>query len=177
MRMEVRSRVRLNFRLQERPDEVLDLATAFSKQPDEVRAALLDAIRQVELRSIDIELLRIENIFRLKLITQDSRQDSAYWRAPTLLRPVLEACRQGKIKARTERFFYEYAQEEGIIKLAIATNGENNTLHRDLDALSDEDLIRLVQSVKKIVPRSGLNKVAALASRFVNSKGGAALLS
>jgi hypothetical protein len=73
MRMEVRSRVRLNFRLQERPEEVLDLATAFSKQPDELRAALLDAIRQVELRSIDIELLRIENIFRLKLITQDSR--------------------------------------------------------------------------------------------------------
>jgi hypothetical protein len=170
MRMEVHSPVRLTFRLQKRPDEVLDLATAFSKQPDEVRAALLDAIRQVELRSIDIELLRIENMFRLKLITQD-------WRAPNSLWAVLEACSHGKFNARSARFFYESDQEEGIIKLAIATNGEDNTLHRDLDALSDEDLIRLVQSVKKIVPKSGLNTVGALVSRSVNSKGRAALLS
>jgi hypothetical protein len=104
MRMEVHSPVKLTFRLQERPDEVLDLATAFSKQPDEVRAALLDAIRQVELRSIDIELLRIENISRLKPITQDCRQDYAYWKAPNSLR----------WKSIKSMFFSKYSLAPGL---------------------------------------------------------------
>jgi hypothetical protein len=65
--MQSQSPAKIILRLQEWPDEDLDVAEAFAKRPDEVRDALLQAIRQVELPRTDITLLGIENVFHSTL--------------------------------------------------------------------------------------------------------------
>lgn len=57
------ARAKVILRLQEAPNEDLSVNTAFVKQPKVVQDALLEAIRQVPLRSINITLLRIQNEF------------------------------------------------------------------------------------------------------------------
>lgn len=135
-------------RLQESPGEYLEVTAAFAKQPDIVREALLEAIRHVQLHSSDITLLQIEAVFRSTL------QNT--WKEPKVLRPVLEACRQGKLKSRTESLFFEHGEEYGVVALCAATKHDDHRLFREIDALRDEELIRLIKNVNKIPKKASI---------------------
>jgi hypothetical protein len=62
---------------------------------------------------------------------------------------VLEACRQGKLKKKTEGLFYEYGGEYGVVALSVATRPDAR-LFREIDPLPAEELIKLVQNVIRI---------------------------
>ncbi|KAI9745912.1 MAG: hypothetical protein M1818_000593 [Claussenomyces sp. TS43310] len=137
--MQSQSPVEIIVRLPEGPNEGLDLATAFKRQPDKVRDALLEAIRQIGLRSADVELLKIHVAF-------ESAQKNRF-SEPRDLRPVLEACREGKLKDSTEGLFYEYREEYGIVALSTASRIDNRLL-RDIDQLPVEDRIKLIHDIR-----------------------------
>ena len=138
--MQSPSLVSLIIRLQDCPDEDLDVAAALAKRPTEVRAALIEAILQVHLSATETLLLRLENIFKSAL--------QAPWKEPKALRSVLEACRCGKIKAKIERLFYEHGKEYAIIALALATNPDTNLFY-EIEKLPREEQIQLVEHVVK----------------------------
>ena len=146
METSFRSPVKIVLRLQDSLDEDLEVDAAFAKSPDVVRDALLEAVRHVELRRTDITLLRIENAFQSVLKTT--------WQEPKHLRPVLEACRQGKVRNRTERLFFEHGKEYGVVALSVATRQDDHKLFRDIDPLLDDELIKLVENVKRIPKRA-----------------------
>lgn len=143
------SLVKVVLRFQESPSEDLDVATAFTKQPDIVREALLEAIRHFQLPSIDITLLRIENIFRSTLKTALT--------VPNTLRPILEACRQGKLQHRTEKLFFEHGKEYGIALLCVVTRDkENRLLFREIDPLQDDELIMLIKNINNLPKKASI---------------------
>ncbi|PVH75967.1 hypothetical protein DL98DRAFT_574728 [Cadophora sp. DSE1049] len=148
MEMQSSSPARVVFRFENSPDEDLEVAAAFAQRPDAVRDALLEALRHVQLRSIDITLLRIEDVFRSTLKEK--------WREPRILRPVLEACRQGKLNSRTESLFFEYGKEYGVVALSVATREDGYKLFREIDALSDDELVKLVNAVETIPKRPAI---------------------
>ena len=148
METRIQSPVQIVMRLQQSPNDDLDVAAAFAKQPDVVREALLDAIRIVQLPAIDIALLRIEDAFRSAL--------KQPWKEPKLLRPVLEACRQGKVKSRTEKLFYQHGEGYGVVALCLATKSDGHRLFRDIDSLEDEELIKLIDNVQKIKKKAAI---------------------
>lgn len=55
--------IKIVLRLRRSPNEDLDVAEAFAKQPDVVREGLLEAISLVPLQPVDITLLRILEAF------------------------------------------------------------------------------------------------------------------
>lgn len=118
------------------------MASALAIQPDAVRDALLDAIRHTEPSSTDISLLHIEEEFRSALALR--------WREPTNLRLVLESCRQSKIENRTERLFFEYGGDWGIVLLGLGTKQNRHRLFREIDLLPDDALIKLVKNVTSL---------------------------
>ena len=61
MTLQPRMPVEVYLRLQETPDQYLNVETAFAKQPEGVYDALLEAICLVPLRSTHITLLGILN--------------------------------------------------------------------------------------------------------------------
>lgn len=126
--------------MQKTADEDLSVNAAFAKQPEVVRDALLQAICQVPLRRVDITLLQIQNEFLSAL--------EKPWKEPRGLQLVLESCRQGKIKHRTECLFLEHGKEYGIVVLGIGTKDDDHRLFRDIDPLPDEDLLRLIKNVQ-----------------------------
>lgn len=156
--MQPQSPVEIVLRLQESPNEDLDVASAFAKHPDVVRQALLEAVRHVKLRSIEITLLQIENAFR-------SAVDQP-WAEPKILRPVLEACRQGKVKSRPEKLFFEHGKEYGVVLLCLATKSDGHRLFREIDRLKDEELIRLIKHVNNI-PKKAL--ILGVVAEFVGT--------
>ena len=129
-------------RLQDHPMKIWTWLQRLRRLPDFVREALLEAIRHVQLQSTDITLLWIENVFQSTL--------KKPWKEPKILRPVLEACRQGKLKGRTECLFYEHGKEYAIVALCAATKADGHRLFREIDLLGDEELIRLIGNIKKI---------------------------
>jgi len=124
------------------------VAAAFAKRPQVVRDALLEAIRHVQLRTTDINLLRIESAFHSTL--------KKPWKEPKNLRPVLEACRQRKLKSKTESLFFEHGEESGVVALCVATNQDDHKLFREIDPLPDDELIKLVRNVQTIPKRAAL---------------------
>ena len=146
--------------IQNSPNQYLEVATAFAQRPDVVRDALLEALRHVQLRSIDITLLRIEYVFRSTL--------EKPWKESKTFRPVLEACRQGKLKSRTEQFFYNYGKEFGVVALGVATREDDHKLFRDIDLLSDDELVKLVNAVQLLPKRSA---ILGFIEDFVDSPG------
>ena len=144
----MQSPVKIVLRLEQSTDEDLDVAEAFAKQPTIVREALLDAIRLVQIQSIDITFLQIENVFRSAL--------KEPWNEPKGLEPILEACRQDKVESRTEKLFYEHGKEYGVAALCLATASNDHRLLREIDSLQDEEIIRLVKNVQKVKKKAAL---------------------
>jgi hypothetical protein len=133
--------VKLIFRFQEGPDEDLDVAEAFSKNPDAVRDVLGEAICQVELPASEFELLRIVRAFQSAL--------QAPWSGYRPLGPILEACRQENYGHNTERIFHQHAQEEGVVALGLVAKYQNQLINA-IDALPEARSIRLARLVKSI---------------------------
>lgn len=140
--------VQVILRLPKSPDEDLSVDAAFAQHPQAVRDALVEAILHVSLRSADIALLRIGNAFQSAL--------KRPWKEPYGLRLVLESCRQGKIENRTERLFLKHGGEYSIVVLGIGTKEEDHRLFRDIDALSDDDLTRLIRYVQNLPKKASI---------------------
>jgi hypothetical protein len=97
---------------------------------------------------IDITLLRIQNEFLSAL--------EKPWKEPHCLQRVLESCRQGKIKNRTECLFLEHGKEYGIVVLGIGTKDDDHRLFRDIDPLPDKELIRLIENIKRFLKKASI---------------------
>lgn len=143
-------------------EEDLDVAGAFAKRPDEVRVAILDAVRLIKPREKDINLLTVESNFRHSLEEEEDK-----WVEPKVLRSVLDACRQGHLKDKTEGRFYELGGAAAVIALCVATNRRNLVLLRLIDALAKEELNGLIDHVNKL-PKG--DAIAALAAKYNRSK-------
>ena len=131
------------------PAEDLDVATALTRQADAVREVLLNAIRLVPLSDTDITLLWIESQFQSALKSR--------WREPHNLRLVLASCHQGKIVNRTERLFFQHGKDWGIVLLGLGTRANGHRLFREIDTLSDEALIKLVENVTRFSKTIAIN--------------------
>jgi hypothetical protein len=138
--------VKLIFRLQERPDEDLDVTAAFAENPGAVRDALCKAICVVGLDH-KFQLLRIAGIFGSVL--------KKPWEVYKPLRPILEACRQRKYGHDTEQRFHENAGLEGVAALALIAKHENKLMD-EIDALPYEESIELTELVKSFSKTAGM---------------------
>jgi hypothetical protein len=97
---------------------------------------------------IDITLLRIQNEFLSAL--------EKPWKEPHGLQRVLESCRQGKIKNRTECLFLEHGKEYGTVVLGIGTKDDDHRLFRDIDPLPDKELIRLIENIERFPKKASI---------------------
>ena len=133
-------------RLQESPNQFLDVAAASIKQPTFVRDALLKAIRLVQLRPIDLQLLQIEHELQNAF--------NSPWKKPTRLQHVLESCRRKSIKG-TESLFYEEGGDFAVAMLGIATRydvglttkHDGRRLLAEIDTLSNEEKTELIKNI------------------------------
>lgn len=133
---------KLNFRLQERPDEDLDVAAAFAINPRAVQDALCDAICSTGLSENEFRLLRMTSIFHSVLRNT--------WIEYKPLPTVLDACRQGKYGHPTERIFHTIAGEEGIVALGLVAK-HYTKLVNEIDTLSEEESTKLAELVKTAI--------------------------
>jgi hypothetical protein len=162
-------------KLQESPDEYVDVGAASVKRPTAVRDALLRAIRFVQLRPNDLKLLRLEVELQAAF--------SSPWKKPTILQPVLESCRQGLVTERTEILFYEYGGDLTIAILGIATRVDHGlrTKHdgrgllREIDTLSDEEKTELVKNLVQSTQESVKSDVDLILQSFSKSPLGTVL--
>jgi hypothetical protein len=143
-------------------EENLDVAGAFAKQPDEVRVAILDAVRLIQPPETDINLLKIESNFWYSLKEMNNK-----WVEPKVLQSVFDACRQGHLKDKTEGRFHEVGGAAAVIALAVATTGRRMTLLRFIDALPKEELAELIDHVNKM-PKG--DSIAELAAKYNESE-------
>ncbi|KFY31509.1 hypothetical protein V493_01038 [Pseudogymnoascus sp. VKM F-4281 (FW-2241)] len=148
-------------------EEDLDVAEAFAQRPKDVREAILDAVRLTKPPKNEMNLLAIESSFWYSL-----EKVKETWGEPRVFRSVLDACRQGCLKDKTEGLFYDLGGAADVIALAVATVRHKNTLHRSIDALPVEELRRLIDHVHKIPKGAVIDELAARYMR-IGDKGNA----
>ena len=141
-------------------EEGLDVAEAFAQRPKDVRDAILDAVRLTKPSKNDINLLAIESSFWYSLENVEEK-----WGEPRVFRSVLDACRQGCLKDKTEGLFYDLGGAADLIALAVATVRHKNTLHRPIDALPVDELKQLIKHVHKIPKGEVIDDLAAIYMR------------
>lgn len=151
--------VQITFRFQG-SEEDLDVAGAFAKRPNEVRVAILDAVRLIKPRENEINLLHIESNFWYSLEEEEEK-----WSEPKVLRSVLDACRQGCLNDKTEGRFYELGGAAAVIALAVATSRRRITVHRLIDALPKGELAELICHVNKMPKGDAIAERAAKHNR------------
>jgi hypothetical protein len=142
--------VRIVLRSQQWDVEDLDVATAFSKHPLEVRNVLLEAIRQVDLKESDIRLLLVERAFESALKT--TMIMSGEYKMSEL---ILSCSWDDK---PTASLFYEYGKKYGLAMLLLGTTA-NAKLWRKIQRLQRQNQILLVSRLTKNPPEPKIFKV------------------
>jgi len=122
----------------------LDVPTAFSKSPEKVRGALLEAIRHVAIGELDISLLLLERAFKSALQRPTSVTAEEMMSALEIIR-----LDDPKIISST---FYAYGGTYGIAIFVLATSA-NSGLLALLEQLPREDQILLVRRLTEDAPR------------------------
>ncbi|KFY80218.1 hypothetical protein V499_00892 [Pseudogymnoascus sp. VKM F-103] len=130
---------KLILRLHDSSGNDFDVAEAFSTHPSDVRDALLEAIREVELRQADISMLQIEYLFKIIL---------PYWKEVKTLGPVLEACHNGSVNSAIEALFYKHGGDFGVVALALVAN-KDPKIFSQIDELEEKEQTKLIQNVVK----------------------------
>ncbi|KAL5344391.1 hypothetical protein ACLOAV_010651 [Pseudogymnoascus australis] len=130
---------KLILRFRDSSSNDFDVTEAFSTHPSDVRDALLEAIREVELRQADISMLQIEYLFKISL---------PYWKEVKGLRPVLEACHNGSVNGTIEALFYKHGGDFGVAALALVAN-KDPKIFGQIDELEEKEQTKLIQNVVK----------------------------
>ncbi|KFY41498.1 hypothetical protein V494_02962 [Pseudogymnoascus sp. VKM F-4513 (FW-928)] len=133
------SRPKLIVRFHDSSSNDFDVTEAFSTHPSDARDALLEAIREVELRQADISMLQIEYLFKITL---------PYWKEIKILGPVLEACHNGSVNSAIEALFYKHGGDFGVVALALVAN-KDPKIFGQIDELEEKEQTKLIQNVVK----------------------------